>query len=185
VKKRLFIAIKIDNSTSLLRIFSEARTFLKHEKIRWIDPDNLHLTITFLGDTEEILTPKIISSMDIVKSFQFSMELNSIGVFKNINFPKILWFGIKSNEIMSEIKSALDRQLKSIGFILEDQEFKPHLSIGRIKNITDKSNLEILLKKYDNYKIGIQTVNEIILYESILSSIGPTYKVIHKSFLKK
>lgn len=186
MKKRLFIAIKIDNSNSLLKVLEETRSSLKQESIKWIDPDNLHLTMAFLGDTDELLIPKIKSAMDniISNSSQLNMELNSVGVFKSINFPTVLWIGIKPNKVMSEIKSKLDLQLKNIGFVIEMREFRPHLTIGRIKSITDKKNLELLLKKSLNKEIVIQPVSEIILFESILSSEGPTYKVIHKSGIK-
>jgi RNA 2',3'-cyclic 3'-phosphodiesterase len=184
MKKRLFIAVKIDNSTSLLRILEETKSCLNYEKIKWVDPDNLHLTLVFLGDTEERIISKIKIAIDKIKSVQFNLQLNSIGVFRNINFPTILWFGIKSNKIISNLKNTIDMQLNSIGFAIEAREFKPHLTIGRIKYITDKKNLEILLKKFSNRNIALQLVSEIILYESILSSEGPTYKVIHKSYLK-
>ncbi len=185
MKKRLFIAIKINNSNSFLNVQEEIKLSLQRERIKWIDPDNLHLTLSFLGDTDELIIPKLKLAMDsIVGNFsQFNMELKSVGVFKSINFPTVLWIGIEPNKIMSEIKKALDLQLKSIGIAVEMREFKPHLTIGRIKNITDKKNLELLLKNYSNKKISNQLVNEIILYESILSSDGPIYNVIYKSLI--
>ena len=141
------------------------------------------LTLAFLGDTDELQIPKIISIMDsIADNFsQFNMSLNSLGVFKNINFPTVLWMGIKTDKAMFEIKSALDLQLKSMGFVIETREFKPHLTIGRLKNIDNKKQLEFLLKKFSNEEIGIQKVDEIILFESILKSNGPAYAVVHKS----
>jgi RNA 2',3'-cyclic 3'-phosphodiesterase len=184
MKKRIFIAIKIESSASFLKILEEIRTCLNREKIKWVDPDNLHLTLTFLGDTEEILISKIKAALDNIKSVQFSLEMNSLGVFKNINSPAVLWVGIMPNKIMTDIKNAIDLQLINIGLSLEARVFKPHLTIGRIKSITDKKNLEVLLKKFSNKNIAVQPVTEIILYESILSSEGPTYTIIHKSSLK-
>ena len=184
MKKRIFIAIKIESSAFLLKILEEIKTCLDREKIKWIDPDNLHLTLTFLGDTEEILISKIKAALDNIKSVQFNLEMNSLGVFRNINFPAVLWVGIMPNKIMTDIKTAIDFQLINIGLSIEARVFKPHLTIGRIKNITDKKNLEILLKKFSNKNIAVQLVSEIILYESILSSEGPIYKIIYKSSLK-
>jgi 2'-5' RNA ligase len=183
MKKRIFIAIKIESSASLLKILEEIKTCLNREKIKWVNPDNLHLTLTFLGDTEEILISKIKAALDNIKSGQFSLELNSLGVFKNINSPAVLWVGIMNNKIMTDIKNAIDLQLSKVGLSLEARVFKPHLTIARIKSIADKKNLEILLKKFNNKSITVQPVTEIILYESILSSEGPTYMIIHKSNL--
>jgi 2'-5' RNA ligase len=184
--KRLFIAIKIDTSNSLLSILESIKHDLHSENIKWVDPHNLHLTLAFLGDTEDTMIDKIIPVMDGISnnSSQFNIELNSLGVFKSFNFPSVIWFGFKPDFIMPGIKNALDLQLKNIGFTVEERKFTPHLTIGRIKNIVDKKNLQIVLNKFNNKEISKQIVKDITLYESILTSNGPIYKMIHQSLLK-
>ena len=90
--KRLFIAIKIDTSNSLLSILESIKHDLHSENIKWVDPHNLHLTLAFLGDTEDTMIDKIIPVMDGISnnSSQFNIELNSLGVFKSFNFPSVI-----------------------------------------------------------------------------------------------
>jgi len=181
--KRLFIAIKIKETDELKKIFDDIRKNLSHEKIKWVESSNFHLTLIFLGNTDEKLISGISELMDRI-TFKFEsyiLSLVSVGVFKSIKVPNAIWLGIKKIRTMDEIKADIDRAMKDLGFIVEDREFKPHLTIGRPKNISDKYNLRQIIEKYKDKKIGDQLIEEIILYESILTPVGPIYKALHRS----
>lgn len=184
--KRLFIALKIRELKSLLDIYNEIRTDLKGEKIKWVESGNLHLTFTFLGDTEENLISQLTGFMDETACDynEFNMVLKSFGVFKNIKDPNVLWFGVEHNNMLSNIKKTLDIKLNNAGFPVENRDFKPHLTIGRPKYISDKAKLQKIIEKYDHKEISNQRVNEIILFESILTPNGPVYNLLHKSALR-
>jgi RNA 2',3'-cyclic 3'-phosphodiesterase len=184
--KRLFIAFKIDKSHQLLEVFNDLKNELKDEKIKWVDPDHLHLTLDFLGDTDEKLIPEIDHILDSVSLIhnKFNIILSSFGVFKNLYHPKVLWLGIEKSQVMIELKAELDVNLEVIGFKLEKREFNPHLTIGRPKSISSIEKLNHLIEKYKNIMIDTQSFSEIILFESILLPACPLYKELHKSPLK-
>ena len=70
--------------------------------------------------------------------------------------------------------------LKSTGFVIEERQFKPHLTLGRVKSLSDTENLKTVLERYRDNQIQIVHVSEVVLYESILKQTGPLYKPIGK-----
>jgi 2'-5' RNA ligase len=176
--KRVFIAIKIDAGGELLRMLSTLKVLLVSEKIKWIDPANIHLTLAFLGDTEEKRI-KILGALlkDKCTGFnEFEFVLAGAGVFKNYRDPKVIWAGIKLSDSLSELNNAIAGGLKETGFNVEERPFKPHLTIGRIKSITDAEKLKNVLERYRETEFQTILVKEVILFESILMQTGPLYK---------
>jgi RNA 2',3'-cyclic 3'-phosphodiesterase len=186
MKKRLFIAIHINNSESLLEHLNKAKLCLGAERIKWVEPENLHLTLTFLGDTDEQFIPKINSSLQstATRYNQFTLKLHSLGVFKNLTNPSVLWMGIEAEKTIFDIKKELDIKLIELGLPVESRVFKPHLTIGRIKNISDRKNLHLLLENMKNRFVSKHLISELILFESKLTPEGPNYKVINKVLLR-
>ena len=180
--KRTFIATKITPGDKLLNAYRYIQDELENEKIKWVDSQQFHITLFFLGDTDEEQIPYIRNSLrEVLTPFSaFNMHLSGLGLFKNIHKPRVLWTGIHQFERMKEIKTQIDRQMKALGFTPEKREFKPHLTLGRIKWINNKKKLENLLDQYKDEDFHEVTINEIIYFESILKPQGPVYKAIEK-----
>ena len=183
--KRVFIALKVDPGRELLKLYSSLNALLEAENIKWVDPGNIHLTLAFLGDTEEKRI-KILSDMlgDICCDFkEFDFVLSGTGIFKNIRDPRVLWIGIKSADRLFAINSLITEGLKINGFNTEERPFSPHLTLGRMKSIRDAENLKTVLERYKDHQIQSVHANEVILYESILMQTGPLYKPLGKYML--
>jgi len=178
--KRIFIAVKTDPQGDLLRMFSSLKARLGAENIKWVDPANLHLTLAFLGDTEEKKIAVLKSMLnDKCSGFgNFDFHLTGTGVFKNFRDPRVLWVGIRSAERLIQLNKIISEGLKIIGFELEERQFKPHLTLGRVKSIKDTENLKIMLESYRDVHFQTVHVNEVILFESILMQAGPIYKAL-------
>jgi len=176
--KRIFIALKVEAGETLLTMISLLRSRLSGENIRWTNPENIHITISFLGDTVEKLI-KDINSMLKKKcegSGRFELFIKGCGVFRNVNDPRIIWIGIEPSEKLLSLDGIIMKGLMGLGIEIEDRPFKPHLTIGRIKHLNDKETLKALIDKYQNLEIQNIVINEVILYESILLQSGPIYK---------
>lgn len=176
--KRVFIAVKVDPDTGLMRMISTLKSALLKENIRWVDPVNIHITMAFLGDTEDEKI-KILAGMlkERCSGFaEFDFMLAGAGVFKNYRDPRIIWAGIKSPEKLYALENKISEGLKSTGFVIEEREFKPHLTLGRIKSCKDTGNLKTFLERYKDIEFQKVEVKEVILYESILTLTGPIYK---------
>ncbi|MCU0460964.1 MAG: RNA 2',3'-cyclic phosphodiesterase [Bacteroidales bacterium] len=184
--KRIFVAVKINPEQTLIRIYNSLKSVLGGEKINWTDPSNIHLTLAFLGDTEDELI-KMVSIMLKQKCTGFGcfrFNLTGAGVFKNYRDPKVIWAGIESNEKLSQLNEKIMTGLKDAGFSLDERPFKPHLTLGRIKSIGHPDILKSALEKYQDVKIQEVEVKEVTLFESILKPAGPVYKSISEFSLE-
>ena len=176
--KRIFIAIKIEPENNLLRIHSSLKAILGDEKINWVDPANIHLTLAFLGDTEEerIKVAAIMLKQKCSSFGEFDFNLSGTGVFKDFSDPRVIWIGIENSEKLVELHDAIKTGLDDTGFKTEDRPFRPHITIGRIKFIKNINALKEVIERYRNTDIQKVIVKEVILYESTLKPSGPVYK---------
>lgn len=175
--KRIFIAVKIEEDENFIRIVSSLRSALSEEPVKWTRTGNNHITLAFLGDTEE----KVIAPLDsmlkarCVGTGKFEIILKGLGVFKNLRDPHVLWTGIEHSQKLEDLNSLIVKGLKEIEIRTEDRPFSPHLTLGRIKRLNDRDLLRSLIEKYHDTEIQKQAVSEVILYESILSQSGSIY----------
>jgi 2'-5' RNA ligase len=178
--KRIFIAVKIEPDAVLIRMISSLRSNLANDRITWVDPSNMHLTLAFLGDTddERIKAAGIAVSQSCSGFGKFSFRLSGTGVFKNFRDPRVIWIGIEESENLARLNDLIMKRLKDAGFRIEDRPFKPHLTLGRIKFVKDPDMLKTALEKYGNIDFQKVPVKEVILYESILKQTGPVYKIL-------
>jgi 2'-5' RNA ligase len=180
--KRIFIAVKIEAGETLIKMISSFRDGLKNENIKWIAPDNLHITLAFLGDTQEDKIKAIITILKEIceRSVEFEIEIKGTGVFKNIKDPRVIWTGIEPSEKLIQLHHMIRIGLKDTAINIEDRHFKPHLTLGRIRNLTDIRALNTHIAEYQNREIQKVPVSDVILYESILHHSGPVYTPIIK-----
>jgi len=180
--KRIFIAIKIDPGNNLLRIHSSLKSVLGSERIKWDDPEKIHLTLAFLGDTEEerIKVAGLMLKQTCSGFGEFSFNLSGTGVFKDYRDPRVIWIGIEPSEKLNKLNADIRRGLTDTGFKTEDRPFKPHITIGRIKFIKDPEALRSTLEPYQSGFIQEVQVSEVILYESILKPSGAEYRIAGK-----
>ena len=183
--KRTFVAIRINISKQTAAFFNDIKFLLKDEKIKWVDPWNMHLTLFFLGDTEEKLIPEISEELKLeLKGIRsFKLKCKKLGLFKNINNPRVLWFGLEEEQELLELKLKVDNVIKSFGYRVENKKFVPHLTLGRVKFLKNKRLLESIVEKYKDQTIQEFEVGELIFYESKLTPKGSVYSVLNKIML--
>lgn len=185
--KRTFIAIKIPVSDKLKKILKILRTGLKEDNIKWVDTENLHITLSFIGDTSEEDVDNITKKLGEIASEHKATNLHfkEIGVFRNIRKPRVLWVGMERNEILEKLQSDIELMLSGLGIRRDNKSFKPHLTIARIKWINDINVLKEYLQKYKGETIQKTKIEKIIYYESKLTANGPIYNSIKKFPLEK
>jgi 2'-5' RNA ligase len=180
--KRTFAAIKIPISKKTKELLNEFKIILKDERIRWVEENNIHLTICFLGDTEESkineVSDKLTKALKGVKSFDISCV--GFGVFKSVFNAKALWIGIEKSNRLENIYLSVEEVVRSLGFVSEHREFKPHITVGRAKLIKDKVRLRNLLNNYKEIEMQKLEISEVCFYESKLTPKGSIYKILAK-----
>jgi 2'-5' RNA ligase len=183
--KRTFIAVKIPVSKQTAEEIQNIKYELQDEKIKWVEIFNMHITLFFVGDTDEEMIQKISFNLyDLLNSKEsFILKGKGVGVFKNLNNPRVLWMGIEESEYLQHLKLAIDQMMKKLGFEIEIRKFKPHLTLGRIKYVNDKRKLKNVLDCYKEFYFQDFEINKVIFYESKLTPGGPVYKVIKQIHL--
>lgn len=183
--KRTFIAVDILPDPGLKEIIEQIHYRLRYEKINWIKTDLMHITLNFLGDIEDHLLPGIIGNMEsITNGFgSFDLVLKSIGVYKNIRDPRVLWIGCEKSTAVEHLKDKFDHILQILGFDVEKRVFSPHLTLGRIKALRQVNQLNQIITQYIDTIFQNHKIDNVVLYESILKPEGAEYIPLRKFHL--
>lgn len=174
---RLFIAAKISDA-----IRSELAEFVDQflqfpGKVKWVEPQNMHLTLKFLGETDSKLLDQVKSAMAAAAKGQgaFEITLTGCGAFPNLRAPKVFWVGIIDDKMrLRSLAQQIDSNMVELGYERESRPFSPHLTLGRVK---EPERLELIKDAFGKAKFPPQilTVKAIYLIESRLRPSGPVY----------
>ncbi len=183
--KRIFAAIKITPDENFLNVYYQLIKRLGHENIKWVKPENFHLTLKFFGDIPEDKVDVICRELDrITPSFTpFKIHIQKTGVFGSRYNPKVIWFGIEDSDYMKGLAEMILTKMDKAGFARDRQNFVPHLTVGRIRRLTDKKHFQQTIKRFEKANLMEVDVHEIYLYESHLQPEGPVYKTVEKFLL--
>lgn len=183
--KRLFLAIPIQTENNGFKpLIEDLRKRLSHEKmINWVRPTNIHLTLKFIGETPPQDEPKIIDAVSKVLENQksFTMDFNRTGLFGSRYAPRVLWLGMQQTpEELLNLEEAVLTAFDNIGYQRDRQNFVPHLTLGRIKDLCEKQYFQKVVQAIDQKSYIHQEVKEVILFQSILRPEGAVYKMMKK-----
>jgi 2'-5' RNA ligase len=175
---RGFIAIDIDVPSKIVEIENEIRKTGANVKL--VEPKNMHLTLKFLGDTNEVLIDEIEKTMkESVKGIKpFNIQLKGTGVFPNQNYIKVIWIGIQNGKQIISIAEKIDEKISKLGFEKEKRRFSPHLTIGRVRSAKNKDKLLQVIKKYGDVEFTDLKVEFLKLIKSDLTPKGPVYTTL-------
>lgn len=181
---RLFIAIPIQDV--LKRPIIKFQSELKNTgaDIRLVEFANIHLTLRFLGETDQASVPGIVKVLDTIASHYhpFEVEIKTAGGFPSPQRPRVVWVGCletSSPPHLPQIYQEIEKGLSSLRFSPADHPFSPHITIARVKSPKNKEGLVNLLKQNANFLAGKQVVKEVVLFQSQLRPTGPVYTVVH------
>jgi len=155
--------------------------------VRWVPPENLHLTLKFLGNVDEETIPDIQAILNRVtpRHLPIICRFGGLGVFPNPRRPKIIWLGvIEGSDQLSGLAEELSEEFTRLGFKLEKRGYTPHLTLGRIKTGSGTAQLRELLReeKEKTVRSGDSTrllnINMLLLQKSILTSKGAIYQTL-------
>jgi len=147
-------------------------------RMRWVKPENIHLTLKFLGnvapaDIDGIADAmaKAVGSAPVIR-----LGAKGLGVFPGINRPRVLWVGLQGEtRSLIEIQKQLDERLERVGIAPETRPFKAHLTIARAKgNLNSKALVEVMAA-LGNTESAPFTAEEMVLYQSELKPDGAVY----------
>ena len=170
---RLFIAINLNDKVKE-KLYNIALK-LKSQVIKgnFTRKENLHLTLVFIGETNDVTAVKNV--METINLPPFEIKLNGLGKFKRAG-GDIYWIGTQENKILTDLHQQLSSALLNMGFKIEKRPFKPHLTLGREVVIKERLNMEV-----PKFNINI---NKISLMKSERIDGKLTYTEIYKKDLQ-
>lgn len=183
--KRVFAAINISPGEKIIKVISQGESMFINDRIRWVNPNQLHLTIKFFGEISESSIDRIKKNFSDVtcKNSSFEFMLKGLGVFGSRYKPKVIWIGTENDIFLKEFAEQFLEVSEALGFNEERLNFVPHLTIGRISKIKNRHKLNEWISNNKNMVFQDVEVDCITLYESLLKPTGAVHKVIEKFYL--
>lgn len=183
MKIRSFIAIDFPQEIKIqLKEYVQRFKRFK-EPIKYVKESNFHLTLKFLGDVEKEQLPEIIDELrqTFAPYSPFSLRLKGNGVFPMWSRARVLWIGMEYDDTLLYLQKDVESRLELLGFEKENREFKPHLTIGRVKGKLSSEFIHFF-KENDFYSKEV-FVDSIILMKSTLHPAGAIYEPLHEFIL--
>jgi 2'-5' RNA ligase len=180
--KRTFIAVKIDPDKKLEEAVRQIRLKLKNESVRWTDLSQLHVTLAFLGNTSEQSIVGVTAMLTAVcyDFGEFEFTVKGIGVFRSVADPRVIWAGIDDSKKLGELADRIKNGLKELGIVTGDRQFKPHLTLARVRSVSNQNSFRTITDEYERIEFQKSHISEVIYFESILRETGPLYLPIKK-----
>ena len=181
---RTFIALELSGGVKSRARQLIDRLRVTDSTINWVQPENMHLTLKFLGDVPEIETPDVCRSVAkaVAEIEPFEILFRGAGAFPTLDNPRSLWVGVETgSDYLMELQSAIENRLfQDLGFAKEHRRFQPHLTIGRVKHVDNSGpqRLSELLAQYADFDCDLSVVDEVVTFASFLGREGPTYNAL-------
>ena len=177
---RTFVAFRLPGDVQRLIGDLVERLHVPGLKVRWVEPENLHLTVKFLG---EVPTDRLDSVFGAVEDAcrgvrAFRLSLDGVGAFPNLRWPRVVWVGLGSGRDEAErLAASVEDRLADAGFAREDRSFKAHVTVGRVKERSPLAGTlgeRIAAERLAFEGIGVHSVE---VMKSQLTRQGPIYTV--------
>ena len=189
---RTFIAVDfpIEIKAKIEEITTYFKTQLPSKVIKWVDANNIHLTLKFMGETPaNQLEPIKRAMQQVVTTFPiFDVAIENLGMYPNAKKPRVVWLGISGEKNLISLHKQIDQALKEIGIQPERRPFSPHLTVGRVRRSADPESVIIVGKTLSEFKVstlGRVTINEVVYYQSELTPQGPNYTILQSTPLNQ
>ena len=175
---RLFIACDIPGNLRQALVTLQKNIGEEHAHIKWVEQDNIHLTLKFLGDVEDEKVDRIKDAIMKIKSKAIDARISGFGVFPTESYIRVLWVGIEPAGDLEKLHEEIDAALSGLGF-KTDPTFKPHATLGRVKSVRNREGLlkKVREIKERNIEMGEKfRMDQFKLKKSTLTPSGPVYE---------
>ncbi|MBI1922108.1 MAG: RNA 2',3'-cyclic phosphodiesterase [Geobacter sp.] len=166
---RLFVAVDLPEDVK-----DELHGFCRDFTVpgaRWVNMEQLHLTLRFIGDADEELFQAIRNSLSLVKATQFSLHMEGTGRFPPRGAPHILWVGLSGSSTLLRLQNQVEEAVQLAGISPENRPFSPHITLARLRNASPDA-VNVFLERTREFRTSSFTVPEFRLYSSTLTPKG-------------
>ncbi len=158
--------------------------------VKWVEVENLHVTLLFLGEVDERELPPLCRAVSVVcgRHDRFDLSVQTVGCFPNPRRPRVVWAGVGlGGPELITLHDALEPPLQELGcYRREERQYTPHITLGRVKSDSSPDELAAALVKKAKWNAGSEIeVQEVVVMSSQLTKQGPEYTVLSRGKLRK
>lgn len=184
---RTFAAVEVPDD--LLKVLErvQAQLSARGVRARWVRPENLHLTLKFLGATPRERMEAVAAALEAAASAHgaFALTATGIGVFPNPRRPRVIWAGLSgATDALARLQEEIDRRLEAVGFPREARRFHGHLTLGRFAEGATGRGIDAAIAAHAAERFGSFEVREVVLFQSELQAKGAVYTGLARASLK-
>jgi 2'-5' RNA ligase len=184
-KTRTFIAVEAIDEVHAAALTAIDRLRSAADNVKWVEPENLHWTLQFLGDLTDVEMAEVcLRAVRTAARFEaFDVEGHGVGAFPSIQRPRTLWLGAgEGADRLIELQAGVEDALSTLGFRGENRQFVPHLTLGRVgRGAAGGRLLAERLEEMADYDGGVMGVDAVTVFASELGREGPTYHVLARA----
>ena len=146
--------------------------------VRWVRPEQIHLTVKFLGEVADRRVPEVcaaaVTAAGAAESFE--IEVSGTGCFPDRGWVRVLWAGIPElPPALLAVQQAMEQRYAELGFPKENRAFRPHLTLGRTREGASAAAVRAAVEREDAFVVGRFDVEALTVFQSVLKPTGPTY----------
>jgi len=151
--------------------------------VKWVRPENIHLSLKFLGEVEDTREPELHTALKRVAGARpeprpLTVQMTGFGVFPDYHRPHVLWVGVTPEPALELLQHGVEQAFAALGFPTEARAFRPHVTLARATRDAkprDFAGLEELLAGIDFDETV--SISDVDLMQSTLNPSGPVYQV--------
>ena len=188
---RSFIAVEIpaEIQNAIADALASLKKTLPKPLIRWVAPQNVHLTLKFLGDVSPANLERLAETLkaEAASHEMFSISVGGLGAFPNPRRARVIWIGLDAPPALAALQRGVDAAAAQLGYPKEERPFSPHLTIGRVAQTASASDLQRIRSALESTKVGILgtvRVQAIHIFKSDLQPGGSVYTLLYTLSMK-
>lgn len=174
---RSFVAVELPSG--IKTELSSLQVGLKrgqHPFVKWINPNNIHLTLKFLGNVSSTAMPQLIGALNGAAQgiFTFNLQLGKLGAFPDLRRPRIIWVGVEGEvEKLALLQKAIESALLPLGFQSENHSFSAHLTLGRLRERVTNEQKQDFARWTSTVKCEINKSFKVKAFKLMKSQLTP------------
>lgn len=164
---RLFVAIEIPDD--LKKMLGSLRTDI--HGARWLTVDQIHLTLAFLGEVDEVSVERLTGKLSRIQGHAFEIRFSRTGCFPDRRRPRVLWIGLNPEPYLNDLAAKVREAVLACGIPQEERPFSPHITLARLKHLPS-GEFDAFFDQNSKVELPPFSVREFILFQSRLTQQG-------------
>jgi RNA 2',3'-cyclic 3'-phosphodiesterase len=179
---RAFIAVEMPGwiQSAISQSTTALKNALPKTLVRWVAPQNVHLTLKFLGDVSPKNLEHLVETLkpEVAAHEVFPISISGLGAFPNTRRARVIWIGLEAPPALEALRCRVEAAAAQLGYLPEERQFSPHLTIGRVVQNVSSADLQRIRRSLETTQVGhlgTQQVEAVHIFKSDLQPGGAVY----------